>query len=127
MHRVVTVGDVGSAIFPELHLERDLAAGAQAPDILSDQVFGRRERKTSPVQGDALLEMEVDRVVPTTAAVDQGPPLDLAGPRDQLGNAVGVKRMRVLTIDLDGPREHRGFRAIGGALTGLWVARVAVA
>src|SRR5262245_18746973 len=35
--------------------------------------------------------------------------------------------MRLLPIDLDRPRERHAFRTIGGALTGHWVSRVAVA
>src|SRR5262245_63108635 len=121
--------DIGSAVFAELDLERDRpAAGrAQPPDILSDQPFGRRDRISCPVDGDAFLEVEVDRMVPASTAVDIGPVLDVARLRVEQRDAVGVHRVRFLPVDPDGPREHRGLRAIGRALAGDGIARVALA
>src|SRR5262245_3757166 len=121
--------DVGPAVLAELDLERDLplAEVAQSPDVLSDEAFVRRDRVGTAIDGDALLEVEMDRMVPTAAAVDVGPVLDLARFRDQERDPVGVHRVRGLAVDPDGPREHRGLRAVGRALTCYWVARVALA
>src|SRR5262245_64202292 len=96
---------VGSAIFAELDLERDLARSTQPPDVLSDQPLGRRDRVVAPVHGGPLLEVEMDRMIPTSAAVDIGPVFDLAGFRNQWRDAVGVHRMRRLSDDPDGARE----------------------
>src|SRR5262245_51737659 len=123
--------DVGSAIFPELDLEghRPVACSAKSPHVLSDQLFARGNR-VAPVlpaeHGYAFFEVEVDRMVPTSAAIDIGPVLDLAWFRDQERNPVGVHGMPFLPVYPDGPRECRGFRAVRDALT-IGLARVAVA
>src|SRR5262249_1680294 len=79
VHRGGEMVDKGSAIFAELDLERDRppAGRTQSPDVLSDQPFGRRDRIASTVDGDAFLEVEMDRMVPAAAAVDISPVLDL--------------------------------------------------
>src|SRR5262249_9242247 len=78
-------------------------------------------------QGHAFLEMEMDRMVPTSAAVDDGPVLDLARPRDQCRNPVGVEGMGFLSVHLDRPWKRCEFRAVRGAFTCLRIARVAAA
>src|SRR5262245_27573902 len=65
-------------------------------------------------------------MIPATATVDIGPMLDLARLRVQQRDPIGIHRMRGLAIDLDGPRECRGLRAIRDALP-VGLARIAVA
>ena len=81
MNRIVAVVNIGPTIFAKLDLERDRlsASRTQAPDILSDQPFVRRDRVASPVDGDAFPEVEMDRMVPTRAAIDIGPVLARLG------------------------------------------------
>src|SRR5262245_4371954 len=99
VHGVVAVIDVGAAILAELDLELHLAAGTQAPDVLAYELFRCRDGGAPPVHGDAFLEVQVDRVIPATAAIDIGPMLDIARLGDHQRDEVGVHRVRLLTID----------------------------
>src|SRR5262249_58583839 len=89
--------------------------------------FSCRNGSAAAVDRDALFEVEMDRVIPPAAAIDEGPVLDLPRLRHQQVDAVGVHRVSIAPVDLDGPREHREFRTVGRAFTRLRVARVASA
>jgi hypothetical protein len=125
VHRVVAMVDVGSAIFPELDLELHLTRGAQPPDVLSLDQFRRGDGIAPAVHGDAFLEMEMDRVIPTSAFVDVGPVLDVPRLRVYERDPVGVHGVGLTSIDDEAPRKRCAVRAIGDALT-IGPARVAV-
>src|SRR5215471_12630546 len=127
MHGVVAMVDVGPAIFAELDLECDLARGAQPPDILSDQQFGRRNGTVSATHSDAFLEVQMDRVIPASAFIDVGPVLDIPRLRVLKLDPVSIHGVGLASVDSDAPGERRGVWTIGGALAGDRVARVAFA
>src|SRR4051812_25410720 len=126
MDRVVTVIDVGAAELAKADLEFDAAIGPQPPHILSDEQFGRRDRAGTAIYRDAFLEVKMDRVIPTAAAIDQRPVLDFARLRYQCRYPVGVERVRRLSVDLDRPGELLDIAAFRYALITGIVARVSV-
>src|SRR5215471_3485337 len=93
MHIVVTMADIGAAIFAELDLERDLpvTGGAKSPDVLSHQPFGRRDRVVAAIERDAFFEVQVNGMVPASAAIDQSPLLYVSRSWDQESDAVGIE------------------------------------
>ena len=70
-HREVLVGgvvamvDIGAAELAEADLQLDLAAGPQPPDVLAHEPLRGRDRVAAAVDGDAFLEMQVDRDGPS--------------------------------------------------------------
>src|SRR5262249_43178323 len=125
VHGVVAMVDIGTAVFTELNLELDGPGGAQSPDVLSNEPFGRGDRAVPPIHGDTLFEVEVDRMIPASAAVDVGPVLDVSGLRVLERDPVGVHGMGGSSVDLDDPGERRLIRAVGDALT-IGLTRVSV-
>ena len=119
MHGVVAVVDVGATVLAKLHLERDLGlvCRTQPPHVLPDQALRCRNGGAAPVDGDAFLEVQMDGVVPAVATIDERPVFDLAGLGNELGDAVGVERVRRLAVDLDGPGEGCKLRAVWCALS----------
>src|SRR5256885_3887752 len=79
VHRVVAVLHEHSAEVAELHGDGDAARGAEAVHVLA-AALPRRHVAQAAIAGEdlAFLEVDVDRVIPATAAGLQGP--DLAGP-----------------------------------------------
>src|SRR5437879_6105058 len=94
---------------PELQRDRDVTARAQPPDVLPAALRCRDIARLAVAgEGLALLEVDVDRVIPATAAVIQVPDLARAGARrrrdppevrSELGAAVGP--------DAPGPQGRR--------------------
>src|SRR5262249_40866002 len=110
------------------HLKLHPARRPQPPHVLAHQVLACRQRRASPVHGDAFLEVQVDWMVPAATAIDVGPVLDLARFRDQQRGAVGIEGVRVLAVDFYGPgKAGSDFGAIGRALAGAGIARGDVA
>src|SRR5262249_58265136 len=114
-----------TAVFAELNLKLDGPRGTQSPDVLSNEQFGRGDRAVPPVHCDAFFEVEVDRMIPASAAVDVGPVLDVSGLRVLERDPVGVHGVGGSAIDLDDPWERRLIRAVGDALT-IGLTRVSV-
>ena len=72
MHRIVAVVDIGPAVFAELDLERDLSARTQPPHVLADKALRCRNGVVAAIDRNAFLEVQMDRVIPSAAAVDVG-------------------------------------------------------
>ncbi len=45
----------------------------------------------SAIQGDGFLEVQMDRVIPTVASVDEGPVFDLSRFGNKIGNTVRIE------------------------------------
>src|SRR5215831_11710395 len=127
MHRVVAVVDIGPAVFAELDLELDLSGRTQPPHVLADEELRCRNGVVAAIDRNAFLEVQVDWVIPTAAAVDIGPVLDGSRLLVLELDAVGVHRMRLAVIDDDGPREAVLRRTIGYASASAGLDRIAVA
>src|SRR5215471_14851791 len=127
VHCVVAVVDVGPAVFAELDLERDLSGRTQPPHILADEALRCRNGVVAAIDRNAFLEVQMDRVIPSAAAVDKGPVLDGSWLLVLELNAVCVHRMRLAVIDHDGPREADLRRTIGDARAGVGLDRIAIA
>src|SRR5215470_319757 len=76
MHRIVAVVDIRPAVFAELNLERDLSGRTQPPHVLADEELRCRNVVVAAIDRNAFLEVQMNRVIPTAAAVDIGPVLD---------------------------------------------------
>src|SRR5215471_2454344 len=127
VHRVVAVVDIGPAVFAELDLERDLSGRTQPPYVLTDEELRCRNGVVAAIDRNAFLEVQMDRVIPSAAAVDKGPVLDGSWLLVLELNAVCVHRMRLAVIDHDGPREAVLRRTIGDARAGVGLDRIAIA
>src|SRR5262249_54303386 len=111
----------------ELNLERDLSGRAQPPHVLADEVLRCWNVVVAAIDRNPFLEVQMNRVIPTAAAVDIGPVLDGSGLLVLELNAVGVHRMRLAVIDDDGPREPVLRGTVGDARTRAGLDRIAVA
>src|SRR5258708_12179034 len=85
--------------------------------MLSKKPLGRGDCIVPPVHGDAFFEVEVDGMIPASAAVDVGPVLDVSRLRVQERDPVGVHGVGGCSIALDDPWERRLIRAFRDALT----------
>src|SRR5215510_12553170 len=124
-HGVVLVHGVVAVLHehptPVAELQRDVngAVGAQPPDVLAALLPGRDVRRFAVAsQRLALLEVDVDRVVPTTAAVLQVPDLacTVAGRRRYPAEVGGESSS--LLIRLDTPRTKEARHRVVGRLAG---------
>src|SRR5262245_44622949 len=118
MHGIVAMLYVSAAEFAELHLELHASRLTQAPHVFSRKPFGRRHRRATPVHRHTLFEVQMNGMVPASTTVHKCPVLDLAGPGDEQRYPVGIKRVSVLSVHLDGPRECRELWTIRRALAG---------
>src|SRR5882672_8652495 len=113
VHGVVAVLHEHPAEVAELHGDRDAPSRAKPIDILASPLRGRDGVRISVAVEDlALLEVDVDRVVPSAAAVLQDP--RLAGAVSGRGRDAAIVRVEHLTVvRLDAPRsdDRRDFSA----------------
>src|SRR4051812_39558090 len=118
--RVVAVLHEHPAPVAELHRQGDAPARPQPVDVLAAALPGGNVRRAAVAGQDlALLEVDVDRVIPAGAAVDDGPDLLRPGPRrSRDATEVGGQRSApVVGLDAPWPEEagDRIARGLAGA------------
>ena len=110
MYGIVAVLHEHPAKVPELHGDGDASARAEAVDVLAT-LFPRWDVAGLAVAGEnlALLEVDVDRVIPAAAAVFQRP--DLAGAvarrRGDPAEVRGERSPGIIRLDAPGAKERR--------------------
>src|SRR5262249_39643263 len=127
LHLIMAIVHIAPAVFAELDLERDRSGWTQPPHILTDEVLVRRRRLAAAVKRDAFLEVQMNRMIPAAATVDEGPVLDGSGLLVLELDPVRVHRMPLALIDEDEPREAVLRGTIWYTRAGAGLKRIAVA